>query len=89
MVYLLGTLFKQIRDGGYSTKILLLFMTASCTKEMYEQLQLLKGLRLYDDNRNIFWPSSGILMKRSIFTRVMNYQTIDYFCISNGTEDTF
>ena len=65
------TLFKQIRDGVHSTNIPVLFMTASCTREMYDQLQLLIGLRFYGKKRNMFWPSSQFLMKRSIFTRIV------------------
>lgn len=44
------TLFKQIRYGVYSV----LFLTASSIREMYEQLQLLTGLRFYGDKRNFF-----------------------------------
>ena len=79
------TLFKQIRDGACTTKIPVLFMTASCTQEMFEQLQLLTGLRFYKDHRNIFWPSSGILMKRSIFTRVVyNTRPLTHFVSTMG-----
>ena len=60
-------------------------MTASCTQEMFEQLQLLTGLRFYKDHRNIFWPSSGILMKRSIFTRVVyNTRPLTHFVSTMG-----
>ena len=65
------TIFKQIRNGKYATKIPVLFMTASFNLEMFEQLILLTGLQFYPDHRNIFWPGSAMLMKRSVRTRVV------------------
>ena len=65
------TIFKQIKTGRFATKIPVLFMTASCNNEMFEQLKLLTGLAFYPDNRNIFWPGSSQLMKRSVCTRVV------------------
>ena len=65
------TIFKQIKTGRSATKIPVLFMTASCNYEMFEQLKLLTGLDFYNDYRNIFWPSSTLLMKTTVCTRVM------------------
>lgn len=48
------TIFKQIKKGQYATKIPVLFMTASCNLEMFDQLKLLTGLELYPNNRNVF-----------------------------------
>ena len=33
------TIFKQIKNGKYATKVPVLFMTASCTSEMFTQLK--------------------------------------------------
>ena len=65
------TIFKQIKTGRFATKIPVLFMTASCNLEMFEQLKILTGLMFYPDNRNVFWPGSTLLMKRSVCTRVV------------------
>ena len=48
------TIFKQIKTGRFATKIPVLFMTATCNLEMFEQLKLLTGLEFYNDHRNIF-----------------------------------
>ena len=68
---LLTTIFRQIKNGQFATNIPVLFMTASCNFEMYEQLVSLTGLKFYPDNRHIFWPGSSMLTKRSVFTRVL------------------
>ena len=65
------TIFKQIKTGRYATKIPVLFMTATCNLEMFEQLKLLTGLEFYNDHRNIFWPCSTLLMKTTVCTRVV------------------
>lgn len=65
------TIFKQIKVTKYSTKNPVVFMTTSCTLEIFEQLQSLTGLVFMDDWRNIFWPDSTVLMKNYIFTRVV------------------
>ena len=58
------TIFKLIKTGRYATKIPVLFMTACCTGEMFQQLKVLTSLKFYLDNRNLFWPDSVDLMKR-------------------------
>lgn len=53
--------------------------------EMFDQLQLLTGLRLCSKNRNIFWPSSELLMKRSIFARtVYNTRQLNHVVSTMG-----
>ena len=60
-------------------------MTASCNLEMYQQLILLTGLQFYPDNRNIFWPGSTELMKRSVCTRVVySNRPLCYFLSNFG-----
>ena len=59
-----ATIFKQIKNGRFASKIPVLFMTASCNFQMFEQLKSLTGLEFYPDNRNIFWPGSAMLMKK-------------------------
>ena len=65
------TIFKQIKNGKYATKVPVLFITASCTSEMFTQFKKLTGLEFYPDNCNVFWPDSNGLMKRSIYTKVV------------------
>ena len=65
------TILKQIKVDKYATKVPVVFTTASCTLEILEQLQLLTGLTFMPDQCNIFWPDSEVLMKRSIYTKVV------------------
>ena len=65
------TIFKQIKIGRFATKIPVLFMSATCNYEMFEQLKQLTGLEFYEDHRNIFWPCSTLLMKKTVCTRVV------------------
>ena len=76
---LLTTIFKQIKNGQFATKIPVLFMTVSCNFEMYEQLVSLTRLKFYPNNRNIFWSGLSMLIKRSVFTRVL-YSNIPLSC---------
>ena len=72
------TLFKQIRGGLSSTKILVLFMTVSCTCKMFVQLHILTALNFHNKRRNVFWPSSdsihpdGRRRERQRKTKVLN-----------------
>ena len=65
------TLFKDLKVGKTKTKIPVLFMTATCTVQMFEQLQTLTGLTFQKDKLNVFWPDSVSMQKRNIYTRVM------------------
>ena len=66
-----ATLFKDLKVGKTKTKIPVLFMTATCTVQMFEQLQTLTGLTFQKDKLNVFWPDSVSMQKRNIYTRVM------------------
>ena len=80
------TIFKLIKNGRYATKVPVLFMTASCTSEMFKQLKLLTGLEFYPDNRNVFWAGASELMKTSVFTRVVySNRPLTQFLSSFGT----
>ena len=64
------TLFRDLKVNKNTTKIPILFMTATCTLEIFKQLQSLKVLLFTKDRSNVFWPSSFKMQKRNLFTRV-------------------
>ena len=74
-------------DGQCVTKIPVLFMTVTCTLDMFNQLQLLTGLRFYSDHQNTCWPAFALLMKRVIYTRVVyNNRPLIHFVSTMGSK---
>ena len=65
-------LFKHLKtEDKYCTKVTILFMTATCTVEIFEQVQSLTGIPFYQDKRNVFWPSPTGMANRSISIEVI------------------
>ena len=65
------TLFRDLKVGGIKTKIHVLFMTATCTVEMFDQLQTLTGLKFHKDKLNVFWSNFFSMQNRNVYTRVV------------------
>ena len=69
------TLFKHLRPerptDTHELSIPVLFMTATCTLDMKEQLSILTGLNFDPQNRNVFWPKSDGMMNVNVMTKVI------------------
>ena len=68
-----STLFRHlINDNGlgYRTKIPVLFMTATCTRRIFEQMQALTTLKFYNSLVNVHWPGPIDMMNRHIMISV-------------------
>ena len=74
-------LFKHLKtDDNYCARVLIIFMTATCTVEIFEQVQSLTGIPFYQDKRNVFWPSPTGMANRSISIEVIySSQTMKQF----------
>ena len=66
-----NTLFRDLKVGRTCTNIPVLFMTATCTVEMFAQLQTLTGWNFTKDKRNVLWPNSFVMQNQNIFTCVI------------------
>lgn len=64
-------LFRDLKLSKTTTNIHVVFMTAACTVEMFDQLPTLTGLNFRKDKDNVFWSNSFFMQKRDIFTCVM------------------
>ena len=63
-----STLFSHVKKSNSTcqTTIPILFMTATCTTLMVEQLQTLTGLKLGTNYDNVYWPNSMDMMNTRV-----------------------
>ena len=69
-----STLFRHLildKGMGYRTKIPVLFMTATCTQRIFEQLQALTSLKFFAALSNVHWPGPVAMMNRRILINVV------------------
>ena len=67
------TLFKHIRISPNSHELTIptLFMTATCTVDMVQQLEKLTGLVFDPAKTNIFWPGPQVMMNNTVKMNVI------------------
>ena len=69
-----STLFRHSitdKGAGYKTKIPVLFMTATCTCQIFGQLQDLTSLKFPPSLINVHWPGPVDMMNRHIMITVL------------------
>ena len=73
-VMLSSTLFQYLvidNGAGSKTKIPVLFMTATCTHWIFDQLKTLTSLKFFPDLINIHWPGPVDMMNQHIMIAVV------------------
>ena len=66
-------LFKYLKtEDNYLSIIPIIFMTATCTVKIFEQVQSLTVLPFYQNKRNVFWLSPKGITNRSTSIEVIH-----------------
>ena len=92
---LFDTIFKQLKLDRYKTIVPVLFITATCTRKIYSQLQTLIGLSCYDDKQivlsNLFHMINSSIFTRLVYTTcsLQSFTAIDDPVLKTGCTQPF